>query len=112
MQDDRCTRIGEGTAAFGGSPDGGGEDAGVSCIVTVAGSPDIDGEGDRCTGAWDPDKSIGCASWGRGDGLACKEARCGAESVGFSCKLDRGRGEGVVISNVDAAQSQLLDREP
>ena len=104
--------MGKGTVTFGGSPDGDGEDAWVSCIVTVEGSPNIDGEGDRCTGAWDPDKSIGCASWGRGDGLACKEVRRGAVSVGFSCKLERERGEGVVISNVDAAQSQLLDREP
>ena len=70
MQDDKCTRMGKGTVAFGGSPDGDGEDAGgtgvldpnrsmghpawahgcgdagVSCIVIVEGSPNIDGEGD------------------------------------------------------------------
>ena len=70
MQDDRCTCMGKGTVTFGGSPDGDGEDAGgngvldpdrsmgcpawahgcgdagVSCIVTVEGSPNNDGEGD------------------------------------------------------------------
>ena len=85
--------MGEGTVAFGGSPDGDGEDAGG-------------------TGVLDPDRSIGCASWVRGDGLACKGVRGNAESVGFSCKLERERGEGVVISNVDAAQSQWAERAP
>ena len=86
--------------------------AGISCIVTVGGSPDIDGDGNGCTGAWDPDGSIGCTSWVHRDGLACMEVRRGSVSWGFSCKLERERGEGVVISNVDAAQSQWVDRAP
>ena len=73
------------------------------CIVTVGGSPDVDGEGRVC---------VECASWAGEDEFACKVVRHGSVSVGVSCTLERESGAGVVISNVDAAQSQLVDRAP
>ena len=73
------------------------------CIVTVGGSPDVGGEGKGCEE---------CASWVGEDKFACKGVRFGSVTVGGSCTLERESGAGVVISNVDAAQSQLVDRAP
>ena len=81
-------------------------------IVAWGWSPDGDGEGVGFTGTLDSDQSIVCTSWVLGDGLACMEVRSGSVSVGASCILERESGEGAVISNEDAAQSQWADREP
>ena len=43
IHDDSCTHLGEGTLAFGGSPDGDGEDTGGT--EAFGGSPEGDGEG-------------------------------------------------------------------
>ena len=110
IYDDNCTHLGDDAVSCGGSPDGDGEDTGGT--EACGGSPKGDGEGIGDAGGLDPDISIGCAVWAHGDGLACKGVRGNAESFGFSCKLERDRGEGVVISNVDAAQSQWAEREP
>ena len=110
IKEDNCTHLGNGAVSRGGSPRDDGEDTGGA--AAFGGSPKGDGEGIGDAGGLDPDRSIGGAVGARGDGLACKGVRGNAESVGFSCKLERDRGEGEVISNGDAAQSQCNERDP
>ena len=42
---------------------------------------------------------------------SCKDALGGTEADGVSCKLASDNGLGAVRSNVDAAQSQWVERE-
>ena len=48
-------------------------------------------------------------AWGWGG--ACTDALGGTEAGEVSCKLARDNGLGAVRSNVDAAQSQWVERE-
>ena len=74
-------------------------------------------------GAGGPGRSSGCSSWVLEDGFsrmevwggmgfACTGVSGGQVSEVFSCILESDSGEGVVRSNVDAAQSQWADRAP
>ena len=84
MQDDKFTCTGERVVTGGGSTDGGGEGRGHGKFGSGA------GEGE----------------------FARRVVRPGSVSVVVSCTLERESGAGVVISNVDAAQSQLFDNAP
>ena len=63
-------------------------------------------------GMVDSSVTTGFTSVGLVRGVACKEALGGAEAVGVSCKLESDNGWGAVRSNVDADQSQWVEREP
>ena len=104
MQDDRFTCMG-------------------GFIITLGRSHGVDKGVVVWNGAVGPGRSSGCSSrvldddfscievWG-GIGFACIGVWGGVVSVEFSCILESDSGEGVGRSNVDAAQSQWVDREP
>ena len=62
-------------------------------------------------GTVDSNVKTGVASVGLDSGVACTDAGEGAEADGVSCKLASDNGLGAVRSNVDAAQSQWVERE-
>ena len=66
-----------------------------------------------CVGGGMVDSSVttGFTSVGLGWDVACKDALGGTEAGEVSCKLARDNGLGAVRSNVDAAQSQWVERE-
>ena len=65
-----------------------------------------------CKGMVGPGVSIGFSSREVVDGFARRRVLGAGGSVGFSCKRESDKAEGVVRSRVNAAQSQWVDRAP